>query len=132
MGRWNDIKGWYYGWKATIRIYLFDRETYRQLTRPLDAEDLVPLTTPGDILEHQEWIASLKEGDLVCDCRFRHLKIISRDGGDVLLSDGSSCSLASCCPPDHPEENPPPAVGFGELDYEHGGRLPRYGSDEID
>lgn len=104
---WNDVKGWYYGWKATLKIMIFERETYRQLTKPLDMEDMMPLTTPGDVLERQEWLDSLKEGDLVCDCRFRHLKIVTRDGDDVLLSDGSSCSLSHCCDPaDHVEPHP--------------------------
>ena len=86
-----------------------------------------PVTAPDS--EYQQWLDSLKEGDLVCDCRFRHLKIVSRDGDDVLLTDGSTCSLQHCCDPaDHPE--PHPVVGFGGLDREHGAREPRYGSDE--
>ena len=82
--------------------------------------------------EHQQWLDSLKEGDLVCNCQLRHLKIVSRDGDDVLLSDGSSCSLKHCCEPvDHAEENP--VAGFGDLDLEHGAKGPRkYGADEID
>lgn len=127
----GSIKGWYYGWKETLRIYLFDRETYRQLTRPLDSEDMVPMTTPGEILEYREWLDSLKEGDVVCDCRFKHLKIVSRDGDDVLLSDGSSCSLSHCCDPaDHAD--PHPVAGFGDLDFEHGAPGPGFGSDELD
>ena len=126
---WNDIKGWYYGWKATIAIHLFERDTLRQLKQPLDIRDFGPVAIPDD--EHQQWLDSLAEGDLVCDCRFRHLKIVSRDGDDVLLSDGASCSLSHCCDPvDHPD--PHPVVGFGELDFEHGGLIPRYGSDELD
>lgn len=88
--------------------------------------DFGQVTVPDD--EHQQWLDSLKPGDLVCDCRFRHLKIVTREDDDVLLSDGSSCSLASCCPPDHAEENP--VTGFGELDFEHGSKMPKHGSDE--
>lgn len=91
--------------------------------------DFGPVTVPDD--EHQQWLDSLKPGDLVCDCRFRHLKIVSRDGDDVLLEDGGSCSLQHCCEPaDHPESHP--VAGFGNLDFENGAKLPKYGSDEID
>ena len=38
-----------------------------------------------------------KPGDIVCDCRYRHLKIKERDGDDLILEDGSSCSLSHCC-----------------------------------
>lgn len=129
---WNDIKGWYYGWKATIRIHLFDRQTLKWLKWvKFEEEDFGEVESPDEVL-HRQWIASLKEGDLVCDCRFRHLKIVRRDGDDVLLSDGSSCSLSHCCDPaDHPE--PHPVVGFGDLDLEHGAKGPgKYGADEID
>ncbi len=127
---WNDIKGWYYGWKATTRIHLFDRQTLKWLKWvKFEEEDFGEVPSPDEVV-HQQWIASLKEGDLVCDCRFRHLKIASRDGDNVLLSDGSSCSLRHCCDPaDHPEPHPP-VTGFGDLDYEHGAKGPRYGSDE--
>lgn len=163
----GSIKGWYYGWRATIRIHLFERDTLRQLKQPMELGDFGEVPRPGSDDEHREWLDSLKEGDLVCDCRFRHLKIISRDGDDVMLSDGSSCSLRHCCEPaDHPEPHPGDAEiakaisadpgmiesrdkaanaraegrtiplgkiqGFGELDFEHGARPPRYGSDEID
>lgn len=102
---WNDVKGWYYGWKATIRIHLLERDTLRALTCPLDAGDLVPVASSDE--EHQAWLDSLRPGDVVCDCRFRHLKIVTRDGDDVMLSDGSSCSLRHCCDPaDHEEEDP--------------------------
>lgn len=46
-------------------------------------------------------------GDVVCDCRFRHLKIAKRNKDDVVLEDGFSCSLEYCCdPPDHAEPHP--------------------------
>lgn len=48
-----------------------------------------------------------KVGDLVCDCRFRHLRVVERDGDDLVLEDGSRCSLLHCCdPPDHVEPHP--------------------------
>lgn len=54
-------------------------------------------------------------GDVVCDCRFRHLKVTARDGDDLTLEDGSVCSLEYCCdPPDHllphPEGYNPPVA----------------------
>lgn len=116
----NGIKGWYHGWKATLRL---------PRKRAADPGDFVEVSSP-DEMAHQQWIASLKPGDVVCDCRFRHLKIVSRDGDDVLLSDGSSCSLQHCCEPaDHAEPHSPVA-GFGDLDFERGAKGPKYGSDE--
>lgn len=48
-------------------------------------------------------------GDVVCDCRFRHLRIAERNGDDLVLEDGARCSLRYCCdPPDH--ECPHPRV----------------------
>lgn len=48
-------------------------------------------------------------GDVVCDCRFRHLRIVERNGDDLVLEDGARCSLRYCCdPPDH--ECPHPRV----------------------
>jgi hypothetical protein len=45
-------------------------------------------------------------GDLVCDCRYLHLRIAERDGDDLVLEDGASCSLEHCCdPPDHEWEH---------------------------
>lgn len=49
-------------------------------------------------------------GDLVCDCRFQHLKIKVRDDDDLILEDGFSCSLIDCCdPPEHDWPHPDPA-----------------------
>ena len=46
-------------------------------------------------------------GDLVCDCRYLHLRVRSRDGDDLVLEDGSRCSLQHCCdPPDHGFRHP--------------------------
>ena len=101
----NSVKGWYYGWKATLKIMLFERDLYRQLKKPLDIGDFGPVAVPDP--EHQAWLDGLKPGDVVCDYRFRHLEIVARDGDDVMLSDGSSCSLSHCCDPaDHAEPHP--------------------------
>jgi putative endonuclease len=59
--------------------------------------------------DKQEWIDSLKVGDIVCDCRFLHRKIIgftiSGSGDKHLdLQGGMSCSARHCCDPaDHPK-----------------------------
>jgi hypothetical protein len=46
-------------------------------------------------------------GDMVCNCRFKHLKVKSREGDDVILEDGFSYSVSSCLDPaDHPEPHP--------------------------
>lgn len=46
-------------------------------------------------------------GDVVCDCRFRHLRVTVRDGDDLTLEDGFRCSLMHCCdPPGHEYEHP--------------------------
>lgn len=48
-----------------------------------------------------------KIGDIVCDCRYKHLKIIERDKDDLTLEDGSHCSLIHCCDdPTHKEKHP--------------------------
>lgn len=36
-------------------------------------------------------------GDVVCDCNYRHQKIIERDGDDLTLEGGFKCSLQHCC-----------------------------------
>jgi putative endonuclease len=58
--------------------------------------------------EHQKWIDSLKIGDMVCDCRYRHSEIVrftvsgSKDK-DLRLDDEFFCSARHCCDPvDHP------------------------------
>lgn len=46
-------------------------------------------------------------GDVVCDCRYRHLQVVERDGDDLVLEDGANCSLEHCCdPPDHEWPHP--------------------------
>ena len=45
---------------------------------------------------------SLKVGDIVCDCRYKHLKIKSviqqhKYGADLVLEDDSQCSATHCC-----------------------------------
>jgi putative endonuclease len=59
--------------------------------------------------DREEWIKSLKVGDMVCDCGYRHSKIINigeRGSGDKTLDleNGFSCSARHCCDPvDHQE-----------------------------
>lgn len=54
-------------------------------------------------------------GDVVCDCRYKHLKIAEREGDFIVLEDGRACSLEHCCdPPDHEWEHP--KFEFIELD----------------
>jgi hypothetical protein len=54
---------------------------------------------------HQKllWIATLKVGDLVNDCRYRNLRIKeiyeTPYDLDLTLEDGSGCSAGSCCSP---------------------------------
>ena len=48
-----------------------------------------------------------KPGDYVCDCRYKHLKVKERYDDDIILEDGSSCSLKHCCDdPNHVEPHP--------------------------
>lgn len=49
-------------------------------------------------------------GMLVCDCRYRHVKItwVNEDGDTVTLEGGFVCSFIHCCDPvphdwEHPE-----------------------------
>ena len=56
--------------------------------------------------DKEEWIKSLKVGDIVCDCRYQHKKIVSftvSGSGDKNLDfDDFSCSARHCCEPaDH-------------------------------
>jgi hypothetical protein len=67
------------------------------------------------------WARSVKVGDIICDCRFKHLKVIEklpcceRDGDcdcnvydlDVTLEDGNKCSLMYCADAvPHPDAHP--------------------------
>ena len=49
------------------------------------------------------WVNTLKVGDLVRDCRSKHLKIaeIGGEGYDcqIVLEDGACCSAMNCCDP---------------------------------
>jgi hypothetical protein len=40
----------------------------------------------------------VKVGDIVCDCRYLHLKVltVSEDGDTVTLEDGANCSIRHC------------------------------------
>lgn len=60
-----------------------------------------------------DWAISLKVGDLVCDCRFKHVKIAEINTEDInsvydiqiVTEDGRNCSVMYCCDAvDHPEE----------------------------
>lgn len=59
------------------------------------------------IMNKKEWIQSIKIGDIVCDCRYYHSKIVEftiSGSGDKNLTfeDGYSCSARHCCGPiDH-------------------------------
>ena len=59
------------------------------------------------------WAESLKVGDLVCDCRYKHLAIAEIHGEEdydiqLVLEDGSCCSAMNCCDRvDHDWEHPP-------------------------
>jgi hypothetical protein len=37
-------------------------------------------------------------GDIVCDCRFKHLRVLKiwNDGDTVTLEDGANCSIRHC------------------------------------
>lgn len=39
---------WLRSWAATLRIKFFERELYRELTRPLDLGDFGEVGPPGD------------------------------------------------------------------------------------
>jgi hypothetical protein len=41
-------------------------------------------------------VDTLKVGDVVCDCRFKHLKVIKIIGEDAILEDGAHCSIIHC------------------------------------
>lgn len=64
--------------------------------------------------EHAKWALSLKIGDKVCDCRYRHLEIaeITEESDNpydvqLILEDGSCCSAMNCCDsPDHEWKHP--------------------------
>jgi putative endonuclease len=71
--------------------------------------ELTIASSPNIELDNQDrktWIKSLKVGDIVCDCRYRHVKIISytvSGSGDKTLNfKDFSCSARHCCSPaDH-------------------------------
>jgi putative endonuclease len=60
------------------------------------------------ILKDKEWVQSLQVGDIVCDCRYQHRKIVSftvsgSEDKHLDLEGGFSCSAWHCCDPaDHP------------------------------
>ena len=47
-----------------------------------------------------KWCRNVKVGDIVCDCRGRHVKVAQRDDyDDITTEDGFGCSLWHCCSP---------------------------------
>lgn len=66
--------------------------------------------------KRMEWLRSLKVGDVVCDCRYKHLAIVElwdltdEDGlydKRLKLEDGAHCSAYYCCDPhDHDWPHP--------------------------
>jgi hypothetical protein len=69
------------------RIYAIYRATYYETHHGTE-----PLKWQGTE------ITRFKIGDMVCDCRYKHLKIteIDEDGDTLTLEDGSSCSATHC------------------------------------
>lgn len=48
----------------------------------------------------RSWAQSIKVGDIVCDCRYKHMRVVQKfDFDDVKLEDGAHCSLIHCCDP---------------------------------
>ena len=46
-------------------------------------------------------------GDLVCNCEYKHVRIQEIIGDDVILEDGSRCSISHCLDPaDHTYSHP--------------------------
>jgi hypothetical protein len=99
----SEVKGWYYGWKATLRLMIFDRETCRHLKEPFVIGDYGEVPSPDEV--HQRWAESLKEEQ-------------TWEGYLEWLEKTP------------PGEQVKGIAGFGELDSEHGAREPRFGSDE--
>jgi hypothetical protein len=42
----------------------------------------------------EEWEPEV--GEIVCNCDYRHLKVVSTDGFDVEFEDGTSASIRHC------------------------------------
>jgi hypothetical protein len=43
----KKIRQWLKEWRVTLRIMIFDRKTYRQLTGPLNPDDFIEVPRPG-------------------------------------------------------------------------------------
>jgi hypothetical protein len=39
----RNFRGWFYGWRSTLRLKLFDRKTLRELREPIEDCGPVPL-----------------------------------------------------------------------------------------
>jgi hypothetical protein len=63
----DAAKAWYYGWKATIRLMLFDRKTYKFLKNvTINAEDLVEVPNFDTDCVHDGPKYYLMYGEEVC------------------------------------------------------------------
>lgn len=113
----SEVKGWYYGWKATLRLMIFDRETCRYLKEPFVIGDFGEVPSPDEV--HQRWVEGLKE------------RICSHCGAVIQKEIGLWRATATgkfMCPDGLAHQAG--TAGFGELDFEHGSKMPRFGSDE--
>lgn len=45
------------------------------------------------------WERNLRIGSIVEDCRYERHVVVRRDGDDVILDDGASCSVRHCLDP---------------------------------
>lgn len=50
----SEIKGWYYAWKSTLRLMIFDRETYRRLKEPFEIGNFTEAGSPEQVLRRHE------------------------------------------------------------------------------
>ena len=44
---------WLRSWTATVRIMIFERELYRELTKPFDMDDFREVMSPGEFADSQ-------------------------------------------------------------------------------
>jgi hypothetical protein len=47
-------------------------------------------------------------GNMVCDCRYKHVRVAERDGDEVILEDGAAVNIIHCGleTPDHEWAHP--------------------------
>jgi len=96
-------------WEYAQRRRSVDPEFSDDLETVLRLAGYVP-EEEKQVEDKKKWAKSLKVGDVVCDCRYKHLKIAEIDGQEsdnvydiqLVLEDGSCCSAIHCCDPvDH-------------------------------